>query len=270
MLELEREVDRGAKHAQAHERTRHLVDLVLHLARRQLDAAHRLTFLGWLWPLARQLAQLVVLVFLFSRVIDLEIDDFPAFVFTGLIVWTWFSSGLTEATRSLVQQRHLVFTPKFRDVALPLVAVAAPVVDLLMALPLLLVMLGVEGRLSATALLFPVLLASLFLFTAGVGMLTSAVNVYYRDVGDFVSIGLLLLFYLTPVFYSMDNAPENARWVLELNPVGIYVDAARALLFDGDLPSGWQIAALAGLSTLVPVAGYRVFRRLQPRFVDEL
>src|SRR5919202_293058 len=127
-------------------RARHLADLVAHLVRRQLDSAHRLTVLGWLWPLVRQLAQLAVLVFLFSKVLDLGIADYPVFVFTGLIVWTWFQTAMLEATRSLQTGRHLVFSPHFPDVALPLVAVAAPLVDLLMALPVLLVLLAVEGR----------------------------------------------------------------------------------------------------------------------------
>ena len=251
-------------------RARHLTDLVLHLVRRQLDAAHRLTVLGWLWPLARQVAQLAVLVFLFSKVLDLGIDDYPVFVFTGLVVWTWFSTGLTEATRSLETGRHLVFSPRFPDVALPLTAVAAPLVDLLMALPVLLGLLIAEGRLEATALLFPLVLVATFGFAAGLGMLAGAVNVFFRDTANIVGVGLLAAFYVTPVFYGLRNVPERFAWVLHVNPMTAYVEASRAVLFDGVLPSGRDTLIGLVAAVVALAVGALVFRRLQPRFVDEL
>lgn len=251
-------------------RARHLADLVAHLVRRQLDSAHRFTVLGWLWPLVRQLAQLAVLVFLFSKVLDLGIADYPVFVFTGLIVWTWFQTAMLEATRSLQTGRHLVFSPHFPDVALPLVAVAAPLVDLLMALPVLVVLLAVEGRLDVTALLFPLVLVAACGFAAGLGMLTAALNVFFRDVANIVGVGLLAAFYVTPVFYGLRNVPERFAWVLHANPMTAYVEASRALLFDGRLPTGRDVAIGLGAAVLALAAGAFVFRRLQPRFVDEL
>jgi lipopolysaccharide transport system permease protein len=249
---------------------RQLADLVLHLTRRQLESQHRFTLLGWAWPLIRQLAQLAVLVFLFSKVLDLGIDDYPAFVFSGLLVWSWFAAGLVAATSSLDNGRHLVFSPRFPDVALPLVAVAVPVVDLLMALPVVLAMLVAEGRLAAPALLLPLLLAALFLFTAGIGMLTAASNVFFRDVANAVSVGLLLSFYLTPIFFSTRNVPERFRWVVDVNPIAAHVDAVRAVLFEGQLPSLGDALVVATVSPIAAAIGWHVFRRLQPRFVDEL
>jgi lipopolysaccharide transport system permease protein len=249
---------------------RQLGDLVRHLVRRQLDSQHRFTVLGWLWPLVRQGAQLAVLVFLFSKVLDLGIPDYPLFVFTGLLVWTWFQTGLTEATRSLETGRHLVFSPRFPDVALPLVAVAAPLVDLLMALPILLVLLIAEGHLGPTALLFPAVLAAVFAFTAGLGMLCAAANVFFRDVTNIVGLALLAAFYVTPVFYGLRNVPERFAWVLHANPMTAYVETARALLIEQQLPTVRDVAIGLAAAALALALGGRAFRRLQPRFVDEL
>jgi lipopolysaccharide transport system permease protein len=251
-------------------RPRHLGELVLHLTRRQLQSAHRFTLLGWLWPVVRQLALLGVLVVIFSSVLDLGIEDYALFVFSGLIAWTAFAAGVSSAAGSLIDGRHLVFTPAFPNPALPLVAVAAPLVDLLVALPVLLVMLLAEGRLHETVLLLPAVLVIQYGLTAGLALLVSATNVLFRDVSNIVGVVLLMLFYLTPVFYGVRNVPEHLHWVLDVNPVAAQVEATRAVLLEGTVP-GWQELATLGVAVpAVLLLGWWVFRRLEPRFVDEL
>ena len=93
---------------------------------------HRFTLLGWAWPVVRQLAQLAVLVFVFSTILDLGIDNFPVFVFSGLIAWSWFAGGVQQATASLIANRHLVFQSRFPVAVLPIVAVAVPFIDVLL------------------------------------------------------------------------------------------------------------------------------------------
>jgi lipopolysaccharide transport system permease protein len=249
---------------------RHLADLVLHLVRRELASAYRNTLIGWAWPLMRQLAQLAVLVFLFSHVLRLNIQDYPAFVFAGLIVFTWFQTALISASYSIVSNAHFVTNPKFPTIALPLVAVAFPFFDVLMALPVLLVLLAIPGRLSGMALLLPLLIFLQFIFTIGVALMVSALNVYIRDVQSIVVVALLLLFYMTPIFYGLKNVPAQFHWVLRANPLTAFVNADRAVLFDGRLPALIDISIALGSTVLVLAIGLLVFRRLQPGFVDEL
>ncbi len=82
-------------------RAAHLRELVLHLAGRQLRSTHRRTALGWSWPLLLQLVQLAVLVFVFKKVIPLDIADYPTFVFSGLVFWSWFQAGIQSAASSV-------------------------------------------------------------------------------------------------------------------------------------------------------------------------
>jgi lipopolysaccharide transport system permease protein len=256
--------------AAAYRSRRHLVDLVLHLARRQLESAHRFTLLGWLWPLARQLVQLAVLVFLFSSVLDLGIEDFGLFVFTGLLIFSWFQNALSAATAVLQRERHLVFSARFPTIALPLVAVAVPLVDVLIALPVLLVGLAVEGRLEATVLLLPGLLALEFVMTAGFALLVAPLSIYFRDVPNIVALGLLLLFYLTPVFYGLKNVPERFHWLLEANPLTPLVTAVRDVMLEGRLPAAGDVLTVAAVAAAAGVAGLWTFRRLEPDLVDGL
>jgi lipopolysaccharide transport system permease protein len=244
--------------------------LVVHLARRRLDSEHRFTMLGWLWPLVRQLAQLLVLVLIFDAVLDLGIPDYPIFVFAGLIIWSWFSTALSIATSSLVSERHLVYSPRLPNMVIPLVAVAVPLVDLLIVLPVLLGTLAVQGKLSWTVLLLPALLVVQFALTAGLSLMASALNVYFRDVQNVVGVGLLLFFYLTPIFYGTKNVPEQYRWLLHVNPMTPLVNAVRAVVLDGTFPRWQDLAIICPVAVAALVIGVVVFRRLETNFVDEL
>jgi lipopolysaccharide transport system permease protein len=244
--------------------------LCVHLVKREIDATHRMTVLGWAWPLVRQLIQLAVLVFIFGSVLDLGIEDFPVFVFSGLIAWTWFAVGVSGATNSLLSERHLLYQPRLPPPVLPIVAVAVPLVDVVMALPVLAIMLATENGIPATALLMPVLVIAQFVLMAGIAWLTAAGSVFFRDVPNLVAVGLNVLFYLTPVFYGLKAIPQKYEWVLKLNPMATIVTAYRAILLGQPYPGPLTIAYTLGLSVVLLGLGYFAFTRSQDRFVDSL
>ena len=248
-------------------RLRHLT---LHLAKRELDTTHRMTVLGWAWPLVRQLALLGVLVFIFSKVLELGIDNYATFVFTGLIAWTWFAAGLTAATSSLVAQRHLLFQGRFPAAVLPVVALAVPLLDVLLALPVLLVLVATSQGLPWTIALVPLLVILQFVLMAGLAWLTAAASVFFRDVPNLVGVALLLLFYLTPVFYGLRNLPDRFHGLLQVNPLTTIVEAYRAALLGDPAPGAGRLAAVAGFSLLVGLVGFVPFQRVERRFVDYL
>jgi homopolymeric O-antigen transport system permease protein len=250
---------------------RHARELVVHLTQRDLISTHRFTVLGWLWPLVRQLAQLGVLVFLFSHIVDLGVGNYAVFVFSGLIAWSWFARSVEDATSSLLSHRHLVFQPRFPPAVLPVVAVAVAFVDVLIALPVLIAMLAVTGDISWKLVLLPVAFLVQFVLTCGIGLLTSSLTVYLRDIRGLVSVALTLLFYLTPVFYDAERVPDKYEWVLRLNPLTTLMDVYRWLMLDGSpFPSAIAAVALVASSGLAVVLGAFVFGRLQGGLVDEL
>jgi lipopolysaccharide transport system permease protein len=249
---------------------RHLRELVGHLAVREIASMHRFTLLGWTWPLARQLAQFAVLLVVFNAVLDLGIPNYPAFVFSGLLAWGWFATGVQRATSSLLESRHLVFQPRFPTLALPAVAVTVPLIDFAIALPVMLGILIFTTGIPVTILLLPVVMAIQLVLMAGIGWLTASAAVYVRDVEQVVGVGILMVFYLTPVFYDHARVPEKYRGLLDLNPLTTLLSAYRDVLLDGDVPPVLPMLALAVGSVAVAVAGYALFRRLQAGFVDEL
>ncbi len=245
-------------------------EVVLHLVRREIDATHRMTLLGWAWPVARQLAQLAALVFIFGSVLDLNIDHFPVFVFSGLIAWTWFSTGLGTAATVLLDERHLVFQPRLPSAVLPIVSIVVPLVDVLLALPILLGMAVLETGLEWTIVVTPLLVVLQLALMAGIAWLVSSVSVFFRDVPNLVQVVLQILFYMTPVFYGLRTVPDEYQWVLQLNPMTTLVEAYRAALLGAPWPSAGHFLYVAVLAIVLCIGGYITFRRLSRNFADNL
>lgn len=251
-------------------RHRHTVNLVTHLVAREFSIRYSRSLLGWLWALAEPLARLVVFTFFFTRVIPLGVPNYAVFLFTGLIGWAFFASAVQSATNSAVDRRELLLRPGVSRTVVPVVSVLTDGLDYLAALPVLLVFLTFSTGIPWTALLLPIVLLPMLLLALGLGMALCAANVYVRDVKIFVSITLLLGFYVTPVFYNPDSVPADAAWLLQINPMAHLLAAQRSVLVFGELPELVDFAALTGLCALVFLVGAAVYHRSAPTFVDEL
>lgn len=249
---------------------RAFVGLVVHLTARQLKSSHHLTLLGWGWPVVRLLAQLAVLVFLFSKVLNLHVPNYPIFVFVGLIGWNWFSAGVGAAATSVLSQRHLVMQPRLPSSVLPVVAAAVPLVDVLFALPVLGLMLGLSTGLRWSLVACPLVVCLEFVLIVGLAWLVAGVSVFLRDVPNIVGVGLMILFYLTPVFYAGTHVPERFRWVLQLNPLTTILELYRWLMLGSPGPGAGRVGAVVAATLAVALLGHRVFAHLASRFADHL
>jgi lipopolysaccharide transport system permease protein len=245
-------------------------ELVTHLVAREFHIRYRRAYLGWLWALAQPLARLLVLTIVFTRILPLGIPDYAVFLFTGLIAWTWFASGVSSATTSAIDRRDLLLRPNVPRAAVPVVSVLTDGLDYAAALPVLAVFLFLEGGIPATALVLPALLAIQLLLTLGVGYALCAANVYLRDVRIVVEVALLLGFYLTPVFYDAETVPEGYRFLIQLNPMARLLNAYRDILVEGRLPHLGPLLVLFAACSVIFAVGYGTYRRTSPTFVDEL
>lgn len=244
--------------------------IVRHLVLRDFRIRYSRSVIGWLWSLAQPISRLLILGFVFTRAIPLDIDNYPAFLFVGLVAWQWFATGVLAATTSLVDNRALLLRPGFPRETVPLVAVLTSVLDTVAGLFVLVVFVAVTVGLTPVALVLPGLLVLQFLLIAGIGMLLCVANVYVRDVRLVVDLVVQLGFYLTPVFYDPEIVPPRFRTVLELNPMAHMLEALRNVLIDGHLPAAATTLRLTIVCVTVFVAGLLVFRRTSHSVIDEL
>jgi lipopolysaccharide transport system permease protein len=231
---------------------------------------HRFTILGPAWPFVRLVVQWGVLAFVFTSLVDLSIDDYPVFLLSGLIAWSWFQTGIGGGTSSLVEKRHLVLQPQLPAAVLPAVGVAVPLLDVLIALPFLLILVVATNVLHWTVLLIPVLLAIQFVLMLGIVWLTAAATVYVRDMRNVVDVAVTLLFYVTPVFYDLRRVPESIRPYLDINPMTTLVDGWRKILIEGHVPDLPSLAIVAAASGGFAALSFLLFQRLSGGFADEL
>jgi lipopolysaccharide transport system permease protein len=250
----------------------YLWDLLLELVSRDIRLRFKRSLLGILWSLVTPLVQLVVLRFVFTTIVPLDIPDFTAFLFIGLIVWAWLQSSLDQAASSIVDNGELVRLAGFPVAILPVVTVAANLIELVLALPVLGIFLWRSGGapLSPALLLLPVLLAVQFLLILSVAYFVAALQVTFRDVKHLLGVGLMLGFYLSPVFYQVHQVPPQFARIYILNPMVHLMGAYRDVLLHGRLPAAGPLVAVALASAMLLILGYRLFARTSASFVDEL
>jgi lipopolysaccharide transport system permease protein len=250
---------------------RHAYDLVVHLVSREFQLRYRRAVFGWLWAIAQPLLRFAVFAYVFTEIIPVgNIPDYPAFLFIGIVVWTWFASGVLSATNSVVVRPDLLLRPRVPRVVAPLVAVLTDMLDFLAALPIIAVFLLFSDGISIYAIGLPVLMALQLVLILGIGLALCSANVYFRDVRLFTEVALMLGFYLTPVFYPRTALPDSVAFFYDWNPVARLLSAYRAILIYHRMPDNGTVAFVAVVSAVALASGLLIYRRACKNFVDEL
>jgi ABC-type polysaccharide/polyol phosphate export permease len=246
-------------------------DLISHLSQRDFRLNYTGSVLGILWSVLMPLIQLLVFVFLFGRVVPLDIPDYPAFVFTALLPWTWFSNCVGSAGGLFTSNRDLLRRPNFEPIILIVVNTLSNLISYLVSLPILLVVLSLYGRsLTIAVAALPLLLLIQSVLLVGIGLIIATLNVFYRDVQHLVRAGLSLFFYLVPVFYHPQRMGANSAGWLMANPVAVLIQSYRDIFFYQRAPTWEALSFIAVASLIVGGLGYLAYQRQQPQVIDAL
>lgn len=252
-------------------RLSYLYDLLRELVSRDMKLLYKRSLLGIAWTLINPLMQLAVFVFVFQLVFSMDIPHYASFVFTGLLVWTWFQNALFQATGVIISNRAMIRQPGFPNAILPVVITTTGYIHFLLALPVLIGFLLIDGiQLRPVVLLLPLIQALQFAFTISLSYVLAALNVTFRDTQHTLGVLLQLMFYLTPIFYSAANVPPQYLPLYNLNPMVTIVTAYRNILIDGVMPNLTLLLAIAIFTSIALPLGLIYFRRQSDRFVEEL
>jgi ABC-type polysaccharide/polyol phosphate export permease len=235
-------------------------DLIFFLVRRDLTARYKRSVLGIAWTMLNPLGMMIVLSIVFSQIFRMNIEDFPAFVLSGLIAWTFFAQTSSAAINVLVWGGDLLQRIYIPRSAFAISSIGTGLINLLLSLvPLLVVMIVIGTPLHMTFLLAPLAMILLGLFSLGVGLLISTIGIYFADVVEMYGIVIMAWFYITPIIYTLDLLPANLQGWLQLNPMVHLVELFRNLVFYGKIPAleSWLISAGVALGTFL--IGWLVF-----------
>jgi lipopolysaccharide transport system permease protein len=243
------------------------------LAWRDLAVRYKQTALGVAWALVRPVITMIVFTVIFGRLAKLPSDGgapYPLMVFAGMLPWTFFSTGLTEASNSLINNANLISKVYFPRLIVPTATVVVAFVDFLITFSLLILMMAwYQHPPGWRMLLLPAFTLLAFLASMGPALWITALNVKYRDFRYIIPFIVQFGLYVSPVGFSSSIIPEEWRLLYSLNPMVGVIDGFRWCILGGESP-----LYLPGLAMSVCVAafflwlGLHRFRSTEKTFAD--
>jgi ABC-2 type transport system permease protein len=259
---------------------RRFLQLVWIIAATDFKLTYFGSVLGYLWSLMRPLMLFGVLYVVFSEIVKFGagIPDYPMVLLLNIVLFTFFAEATLACVTAVVNRESLVRKMHFPRLVIPLATVLTAAFNLavnLLAVFGFLLVYGITPR--ASWLLLPLVVFALVLFTTGVGLALSALYVRYRDVLPIWSVISTILFYGSPVLYTVESVPESAQTAYLVNPLAALLELARKATIDPEAPGLTEIAGGAAgwllptaVIALVCVAGFWLFARDAPRVAEEL
>jgi lipopolysaccharide transport system permease protein len=257
-------------------------DLIHNLVVRDLKVRYKSSILGVAWSWLNPLLMMFVYTILFTIFLgNADTPRYHVLLLCGLLPWNFFNDSIMQATDSIVRNAHLIKKVYFPREVLPISIVLSNLVNFLIALPMFFVLALVSGSpLTRWVLLLPVTILVQVTFTVGLALFLATLDVFYRDTQIILGVVMLAWFFLTPVFYPIENVPQQASvlgiafdarlWLRRLNPMASIIASYRDLLYRG-APTGLDfLLRTAATALLVLVVGYLLFLRYSSRFGEEI
>lgn len=244
-------------------------ELLYFLAWRDVKVRYKQTFLGAAWAMLQPTLMMVVFTLVLHRLAHVPSGDvpYPLFVYAGLVAWSFFATAVAGAAQSVVNAERLITKVYFPRLAVPLGAIAAALVDFLLACLVLLALMSYYRQPAGWGLLAtPAAVLLLLLAALAFGAALAALNVAYRDVRHALPFLLQLWLFATPSVYLNDATPVRFNW-LALNPLDGLIAFFRSAVLDLPLPWG-RLACPAIVIPIALVAGCLYFRRVEDSFAD--
>jgi lipopolysaccharide transport system permease protein len=267
-------------------------ELLFNLTQREVKGKYKRTVLGQLWSLANPLALMLIYTLVFYFILRVHPDPgdpsglniFALWLLCGLLPFTFLSVVLNVGLNSLVANANLIQKVYFSRIVLPLSIVGSSAYNWLFEMAVLVVALSIAGGFVLPWIpLVLVAMVLLTIFAAGLALMLSVANVYFRDTQYFMTIFLQIWMYLTPVIYPLRTVQTDSASVggllgtkitiadiYGLNPMEHFVALFRELLYDERWPDGSEWLICLGWAIVAAVAGLLIFRRNERKLAEIL
>ncbi len=256
--------------------------LIVNLAQRELKSRYKKSFLGWAWSLINPATTLAIYSVVFGVFFGSEAPvagngrttAFALYLFCGLVTWNFFSGTVNTSISSFTTSGPLLTRTYFPPECPVVAGMATVAIQACLELLILIGFLVAVANISWTVVFVLPVFLLLACFAFGIGLVLGLGNIRYRDVNYLVGIGMQVVFYLTPIVYSLDNpsVAEHTAVVkfLKLNPMTTFVNAMRRSLWELVPPTAVEWAVMSAWATVSLVGGWMIFSRFAPRVIEEL
>ncbi|MFA5750426.1 MAG: ABC transporter permease [Candidatus Shapirobacteria bacterium] len=251
-------------------------ELLWQMIGREVKARYKQSILGYFWVILNPLAQMLVMSFAFSIIMRIPTNSasnipYSIFLFVALLPWTLFASSLSSAAASLVSAGGLITKIYFPRTILVISTIIAKIIDFLFASTVLIVyMIIYQIPININILwIFPIFFIQQ-IFTIGLSLFFAAANLLYRDIQYLLSMVLLLWMYVTPVIFPADLVPEKYRFVFQINPMAVIINAYRQVILAGGPPKYSSLIIATILSFTILLLGLKYFKSREKIFADNI
>ncbi|HEV7700285.1 MAG TPA: ABC transporter permease [Pyrinomonadaceae bacterium] len=245
-------------------------ELLYFLTLRDIKVRYKQTAIGVFWAILQPALTTLIFAVVFKDVANFASSNvpYPLFVLSGLLVWLYVNNTISFSATSIVGNSPLVTKIYFPRLMMPLASVFAGLIELVIGLVILLAVMIFYGvRFTPNVLLSPLFLILAIVLAVGVGTLTSALNVQFRDVKFALPFALQIWMFSSPIFYPTDILSDSAKRLISFNPMTGILSGFRSALFDQ--PFDWSLIwkAVAG-TTLILLVSILVFKHMEDDFAD--
>lgn len=239
--------------------------------KKEFRGKYKNSFLGVLWSFINPLLQMLVYSFVFSFITKADIPHFTVFLVVALIPWNFFNLSITQCAACVISNAGILKKIYFPREILPLTILTSNLLNFIISCLIIIVALVISGiGISWYILFVPIIVLIQYLFTLALGFIISSLSTYIRDLMYFINIIMMLWFYLCPVVYSADLIPAQYKTIFNLNPLLHMINAYRDCLYYKQMPN-LKILLILGIASIVfCFIGYKVFKKLEKNFVEEL
>lgn len=245
---------------------------------REFNGKYRESLLGAFWSVASPLTMIIIYTVIFSQLLKPTLPGhagtpfaFSIYLCAGVIPWSMFAEMLSRMTNVFLENSNLIKKSSFPRVTLPAIVALSTFINFAIILGLYLVFLLVIDHWPGWPLMALLPLVALqVLFTISLGVFLATLNVFFRDVGQFVAVVLQFWFWLTPIVYTIAALPDNVQDLIRLNPLQPLIVAYQTIFLSCRAPDFASLIPLTLITVLFLVLGAGFFLARVGELVDEL
>lgn len=246
-------------------------ELLINIALRDIKARYKQSLLGTTWAIIQPLSLMLIFTVVFSKFLHIKTNGtpYPIFSYCSLLPWSFFSSSLTFAIPSLINNSNLVTKIYFPREIFPIASIMSCFLDFLVAgILFVFMMFYYRVHLSCHVFFTPLIIFIQILFTLGISFFASAVIVFFRDVRYIVPLGLQLWMFATPVVYPTSLVPAQYLPIYMLNPMAGIMDSYRRVILFGEPPNAKYLGIAFLISIITFSFAYGFFKKAEMKFAD--
>lgn len=240
--------------------------------KKEIRGKYKGSFLGILWSFVNPLLMTLVYAIVFPFILKSTEPHYVTFIIIGILPWTWFTNSIALGTTTVLGNAGIIKKVYFPREILPISVVTSGMINFLISCLIIGIFLICSGiGFSPYILLLPVIVLAQYLFSLGVILITSAIDIYVRDLEYIINFVVNMLFYATPILYSPEMfAGTPIATLIKLNPMGTIINAYRDIFFYKQMPNLVSLLVLIGGCFLFCVIGYFIFKKLSKGFAEEV